>query len=494
MLDTGSATSPENRAAQETRYVVAKKPAADEKQPGTDTVGPSSAEASRAKRTALFLNGPIAPTLARLAGPNVIAMFVMAASSIAEGYFAGQLGIAALAGVALVFPLVMLTQMLAAGAMGGAISAAVARALGAGDAGRAAALVFAAWTIAIGAAAIFAILMQAFGPQIFSLLGGGAAAVEAATLYAGIYFPGCLAVWLCHSSLSVIRGTGNMLMPSLVLFGVSLVSIPLSGALAFGWGFLPELGMAGIPSGQILAFACGAAIAISYIAIGKAGLALRGALHRIQTDHFKDILKVGLIASLNALQTVFTVVIMVGLVGRHGADALAGYGLGTRLEFLMVPVVFGIGSAMTAMVGANIGAGNRTRALRIAWTGSFMAAFLVGGTGAVLAIAPDLWLGMFLDPGDQGALATGRAYFRTVGPFYGFFAIALALYFASQGASRMVWPVVAGLCRMAVAFGGALLLLNYTDMGLTGIFAAIGAAMLVSGVITAGAVKITAWR
>ncbi len=98
----------------------------------------AAATQARATRTRALLEAPIAPTLAKLAAPNVLAMFVQTVQSISEAYFASLLGVTALAGLALVFPLVMLTQMLSAGAIGGAISAAVARALGAQDSARAA--------------------------------------------------------------------------------------------------------------------------------------------------------------------------------------------------------------------------------------------------------------------------------------------------------------------------------------------------------------------
>ena len=459
------------------------------------TAAPGSAAATaRAARTRAMLEAPIGPTLAKLAAPNVLAMFVQAAQSIAEAYFASLLGITALAGLALVFPLVMLTQMLSAGAIGGAISAAVARALGGADVSRGASLTLAAWIIAVGFAALMAVLVGLFGTQFFRLLGGGDETVAAATTYALIFFPCCVAIWLCNASLSVIRGTGNMQMPAMILLLVSFVSIPLSGGLALGWGPLPALGMAGLPLGVVLAFALGALIAIGYILSGRAGLSFDGALGRLDPGMFRDILGVGALAAINTVLTTVTIIMMTGLVARYGEGALAGYGLGARLEFLMIPVIFGIGAAMTAMVGANIGAGRTDRALRVAWTGSFSAAGIVGGIGLLVAVFPDLWLGMFLDPSNTAALDAGRSYFRLVGPFYAFFGLGLALYFASQGAGRMVWPVISSLGRMAIAFAGALILITYTSMGVDGIFVAIGCAMLAYGSIIALAIWRGGWR
>ena len=459
------------------------------------TPAPSRTEAAtrvRAARTQLLLEGPIGPTLARLAAPNVLAMFATTVTSVAEGVFAGMLGVSALAGLALVFPLIMLTHMLSAGAMGGANSSAVARALGAGNPERAGRLAVCAWIIAIAAAICSALLVAIFGRTLFTALGGGGDAVTAAIAYALVFFPGCVAVWLCNSTLGLIRGVGNMAVPSLILLLVSLASIPLAGALALGWGPVPALGMAGLAAGPIAAFALGALTALSYVATGRAGLPL--AFSGLKWELFADILRVGVIASGNAVQTVLTIVIMVALVGRHGEAALAGYGLGARLEFLMIPVVFGIGAAMTAMVGANIGAGDRPRALRIGWTGSFAAAVIVGAIGILLAVFPDLWLRLFLDAGEAGALEAGRAYFRTIAPFYVFFALGLALYFASQGAGRMMWPVVGSVVRMVVAIGGALLLVATTDLGLNGVFVGIAAGMFAYGMFTVLAVSITRWR
>ncbi len=296
------------------------------------TVAASSRDAARSasrvdkreQRTRLLLEGPIGPTLAKLAAPNVIAMLVTAATSIAEGYFAGLLGVDALAGLALVFPFVMLTQMLSAGSMGGAISSSIARALGAKDVPRAERLMRHIALIAIGMAALMALLMGIFGESIFFTLGGRDAALTAALASAGVFFPCCLALWATNSALSIIRGAGDMLFPSMVLLFCALASIPIGGALSQGWGPFPQLGMAGLAAGQIIAFTLGGVIAIGYLVFERAGLGLRSFFGRLEAALFWDVLRVGLFASINALQTVITIGVMLGLVGQVGVAALAG--------------------------------------------------------------------------------------------------------------------------------------------------------------------------
>ncbi|RJF88618.1 MATE family efflux transporter [Oleomonas cavernae] len=462
--------------------------------PGQAALHPPVAVATRTAKTLALLERPIGSTLARLAVPNILAMLVTAAGGIAEAAYAGMLGVEALAGLALVFPFVMLTQMLSGGSIGGAISAAIARALGKGDMGRAERLMLHVVVISIVAAMASAILFSLFGRGLLELLGGRGQVLAAAAAYAGVFFPGCIAIWLCNSTLCIVRGTGDMAAPSTVLFAVTLSAIPLSGALALGWGVFPAFGMAGLAAGLVIPYGLGAVTALGYIAAGRIGLGWSGAWSRLEGALFRDILGVGLTASVSSLQTVLTVIVMVGLVGQFGEGALAGYGIGARLEFLMIPIVFGIGAAMTAMVGANIGAGQHERALAVAWTGSLAAATIVGAIGITFAVFPDLWLGGFLNAADAAALDAGRLYFRIVAPFYAFFALGLALYFASQGAGRVLWPVIAGLLRLAIAVGGGFLLTHWLDVGLAGVLVAVAAGMAAFGATTAAAIRLTRWR
>ena len=80
-----------------------------------------------------MLVSPIGPTLIRLAAPNILSMLVLLVTLVLEAWFIGQLGTIPLAGLALAFPMFMLMMMLSAGSIGGAITGAVAKKLGAGD-------------------------------------------------------------------------------------------------------------------------------------------------------------------------------------------------------------------------------------------------------------------------------------------------------------------------------------------------------------------------
>ena len=159
------------------------------------------------------------------------------------------------------------------------------------------------------------------------------------------------------------------------------------------------------------------------------------------------------------MQTNVTIALVTALVGlAAGPAAVAGFGTAARLEYLLVPLVFGLGAPLVALVGTNIGAGQRERALRIAWTGAAIAFVLCETIGVAAALFPRAWLSLF--GSDPAMIEAGSAYLRAVGPFYGCFGFGLALYFASQGAGQLLWPLLAGFARMVVAIGGGWLVLH----------------------------------
>ena len=404
-----------------------------------------------AARTRLLLEGPVAPTLLRLAAPNVLVMVLQATVSTLDAVFVGWLGGDALAGVSVVFPLVMLMQTMSAGGMGGGVASAVARALGAGRQKEADALVAHALIIALGMGALFTAAALAGGPWLYRAMGGTGGTLDAALAYSHVIFGGAVAYWLYNTLSAVVRGTGNMALPATVMVANGAIYLALSPALIMGWGPLPRLGVAGAAAASVTSFALGSVVLGVYLASGRSLVTLSLARIRPRWALFRDILRVGAPGSLNTVFTNLTIVLVTALVGPFGAHALAGYGMGARLEYLQIPLVFGLGAALVTMVGTNIGAGNLARAQRVAWVGSGLAALVTGAVGLFGALFPHVWLGLFSK--DAEVLAAGTLYLRTVGPLYGFFGLGLALYFASQGAGRLGWPLFAGFARLAIAGG-----------------------------------------
>ncbi len=230
---------------------------------------------------------------------------------------------------------------------------------------------------------------------LFTLLGGRGEVLREALGYATVLFSGALAVWLFNTLASILRGSGDMRVPSLALAAAALLQITLGGALGLGWGPVPRLGMPGVALGQILAQALGAAGLFWYLRSGRGRLRLRLGGLPLRREQFGDILKVGAVACLSPLQSVTTMLLLAGFVAQLGVLPLAGFAIGQRLEFLMSTVAFGIGLASVPMVGMAIGAGRVARARRVAWTAGGLSAAVLGAVGLVVALFPDLWVTIF---------------------------------------------------------------------------------------------------
>lgn len=441
-------------------------------------------------RTRALIEGPIAATLVRLAAPNMLVMLAQTSVGLIETYFVGKLGTDALAGVALVFPVVMLMQMMSAGAMGGGISSAIARALGAGRRADADALALHALVIAVIFGLAFTIALLAGGRALYTLMGGSGSSLDAAMTYSTVVFVGAILIWLFNSLANVIRGTGNMIVPATVTCAGVIVLIPLSPCLIFGLGPFPRLGVAGGAVAVVIYYAVGSAVLAAYLRSGRSVVRLTLAGVRLRWPLFADILRVGLVAALITVQTNLTIAIATGLVGAFGPAAIAGYGTGSRLEYLLIPLVFGLGGPLVAMVGTNIGAGRRDRALRVAWIGAAIAAAVCEIIGLAAAAAPYAWLSLF--DTDVTMIDAGSRYLHVVGPVYGLFGLGMALYFASQGAGRLLWPLLANFARLVIAATGGWLALRWTG-NLTTIFVALAAALAAFGLINAAAVASGVW-
>jgi putative MATE family efflux protein len=442
-------------------------------------------------RTLLLLEAPVLPTILRLALPNVVVMTVQAAIGLIETFFIAKLGLDALAGMALVFPLFMLLTMISAGAMGGGILTAVARALGGGNRERANELVWSAVAITVVLGALTTVLALSFGPKLYGLMGGRNGSLAAAVTYSTLVFSGAIPTWMFNSLAAVIRGTGNMFFPAAVVTAGALILIPLSPLLIFGNGPFPHLGIVGGAVAVLSYYIVGTGVFAFYIWSGRGVLKPSRLPPRLTWPPIRDILRVGAFSSIVSITTNVTIAVATGLAGIVGPAAVAGYGTGARLEYLLVPLVFGMGAPVAAMVGTSIGANKRERALHVAWTGAAIAFIITETIGVTAALLPSAWLSLF--GSDPTMIATGSLYLRVVGPAYGFFGGGLALYFASQGAGRMARAALAAIARTILAAGGGWLAVTVLGGGELALFAVLSGALVFYGFANVAAVKAGVW-
>jgi putative MATE family efflux protein len=458
------------------------------------TVAPTAAAPSGSQTenpTQRMLHAPVLPTLFRLATPNIIGLFAMPLIIGYDGFILGRLGANALAGVALVFPLSMLMMQISGGGIGGATTAAVARALGGGRRDDASRLAQQAVFIAILFSLPFTLAQFAFGRAIYAAMGGRGAALADALAYSNIVFGGAVLIWLFNVLASVVRGAGNMLLPSVTLLGSALVHLALCPLLVFGWGPVPGLGIAGAGISALAINGLGAMVMAIHLLRRSGAVHLNRLPWRVHAKLLRDILRVGLPASLSPVMSNGSIAISTAFVGSFGLAALAGYGVAARLEYVLVPIAFGFGIALTAMVATNMGAGQRQRALRVAWTGGAVVAAFTGAIGLAVALAPGLWMDLFTT--DVAVRGLGSRYLNIAGGCYGLFGLGLALFFASQGAGRMRWPLTASAVRVVVVTAGGWVCVNLLQVPATGFFFVMAASLAAYGLTVAAAIRLGGW-
>jgi len=428
---------------------------------------------------AALLEGPIARTLLDLAWPILAVLALQTFVGVAETYFVSFLGTSAIAGVALVFPLFMLMTMMSNGGIGGGVSSAVARAIGAGHNADAQALVWHAVVVAVAFGAVFTVAAWVGGPAFFQYMGARDETLDSAQLYSNFVFAAAIPGWIANLLGSALRGAGNVRVPATTTAIGAVVTLGLSPLLIFGYGFVPGLGVAGAGAALILFNIAAATWLAAYMRSDRSLLCLRSA--RLEWRFFRDILKVGLPSAVGTIVANLSVVLATSLVAGFGRDAIAGYGLASRLDYLLIPLLFALGTASVTMVGTNIGAGRHARAREVAWTAAAISAAITGAIGLVATMFPDAWLHLFSR--EDEVVRIGSAYLVRVAPFYVFAGLGMALYFASQGAGRVTWPFAAGVARLSIVLVLGGYWIHVAQGSLAGLFWIVATSQIVFGTI-----------
>lgn len=399
--------------------------------------------------------------------PTIAVMLIQGVVSAAETYFVARLGSDAIAGVSLCFPVLMLMMSMSAAGLGSGVSSAIARAIGGGRQREAELLVIDGLFLSVAIGLVFTLLEFLGGRWLYTQMGGSGATLENAIQYSKVFFLAAVLVWIFNTLSSAFRGVGSVQFPAIVGAVGGLIIIVASPSLIFGWGPFPALGI------------IGASLAVvSFYIIGIAALAWKlfsaSSPLRPHWNHWSfnrarlwEILRVTLPSSVNTVITSGNAIMMTGLVGPFGPAALAGFGLSVRLEFIIAPIIFGLGMAVITIVGASVGAGNYERAREATFNGAIIAATFTGTAGLTLSFFPDLWLRLFTH--EPAILTVGEAYFHRVGPIYVCFGLGMICYAACQGLGRAAIPMWVALFRLV--FIAPVGILAGRIWGLNGVFA-----------------------
>jgi putative MATE family efflux protein len=416
--------------------------------------------------------------VARLAAPTTLVMLIAAISNVLYTYYVSRLGPDAIAAVSLVFPISLVAMTAMGGGIGGGAASTIARALGgrriAAATSAAEHAFFLAGSIGIG----FAVFMQLVGRSILGWMGGSGEVLDMADGFARVIFGGSVITFVGGMFDSVLRGEGNVRVPAIWSSSSLMLQIGLTPLFMFTLGF-------GLPgaAGAMLLSQLLASIPRAWFVLGGRGVIQPRALpRRIDREPLREILRIGIPASLSTTINYTGIMVLTGVVARLGTPDLAAYGLGTRLDFLLLSFSFGVSAAVLTLVGLAVGAGRPAQAVRYVRAAAVLIVASLAVAASILWWRPSLWLGIFSD--DPGIHAVGTTYFRIVGPSYPFVGLSMVLAFAFQGLGRATPPLVVMAIRVPVVLLAALLCVR-AGLGEAAVFTTIAAGNVVASAVMA---------
>jgi putative MATE family efflux protein len=427
-----------------------------------------------------LLDEPPLRAILRLAMPTTLVMLLAATSNTLYTYYVSRLGADAIAAVSLVFPFSLLATTAMQGGLGSGAAAAVARALGAGRRHDAARVAEHAMVLAVAVGVAVGIGVVAGAPGLFGLMGGRGAVLDGAVVFARVIFGGAVITFTAAMLDSVMRGEGNVRVPS--IWGS--VSLVLQIVLTPLFMFVLHLGLVGAPIAMLASQGLAAVPRLRHVFGGRGIVTPAAWPQRLAVAPLAEILRVGIPASLSTTINYGGLMVLTAVVARLGDAHLAAYGLGSRLDFLLMSFAYGFGAAVLTLVGMTTGARRPDRALGYVLRAAAIISVLMLVPAVLLCWRPTLWIGLFTH--DPAIVAVGTSYFRIVGPSYPFVGLSMVSAFAFQGFGRATTPLVWMTARVVTVLAVSLLCTQWLGMGDQAVFAAVSAANMLSAVVMFG--------
>ena len=452
-----------------------------------------------------LLELPFTKIFFRLAIPNLYSTLIAAVTIIFDLWYVGQIGNSELAGVAYIFPIYMLTSMLSNGAFGGAISGATARAFGSNNLYQAECIFRSAILIALLGSVLMMLLFFYFSEPFFKYFQIDNKVTLSALTYGNILLGGISLIWLFNIIIAVTRGSGNTIIPA-ICWSIVLCSHIIMASMNFQYHdgtiilqnnvtilkgmfvFSPlEWSVISLLSGYFI----GILFILGFYFFGRHSFSF----HLEDIFKFNGIVQLsrsGSLASCQSLMTIALALFCTTVISIFGTEWTAGFGIAIRLELLLIPIIFGIGGALIAIVGANVGAKKFSRAISMTWKGTFFSVFIVGFIGLFFSVYPDLWTAFFTDNAE--IKETSKLYLKVVAPFYAFFALGLGLYFTCQAFNTLFLPVIGTFIRMVFVISVTMVLFNLNISSPYYIFMTMSSGLVIYGLFISLSLQFGPWK
>lgn len=341
---------------------------------------------------------------------------------------------------------------------------------------------------------LFLFVFGLFGtPLLLRLLGGSPEVVELGTVYTRIVFSGAAGLLFMFIINSIFRGCGDVKTPMIIIGITSLINIILDPLLIFGIGPFPELGVKGAAIATVIGQGIGAILNIIILFKGYSRVKLSRLFFKPEAKLLKTIIGISLPGSLQNFYHTLSGLILMRLVSTFGTPAIAAYGIGIRLDIMVMLPGWAIGAAVATIVGQNLGANQPERAEKTAWQGAGMYFVLL------FAVCTAMWFGssnvISLFNNDPFVVDIGNNYIRIVAIGYVFLSLSLILTMAMNGAGYTFVPMLLiaisyFLFRVPIAF----ILSKYLGMNTNGIWIAVSGSFILQAALVVTWFRLGYWK
>jgi putative MATE family efflux protein len=425
-----------------------------------------------------LIDGPVAKTLLNLTVPMIFGMVGIVTFNLVDTFFVGQLGTQELAALSFTFPIIMVIGSLAMG-IGTGASAVISQAIGRGDNHRVKRLTTDSLILSFLLVAFFVALGMMTIEPLFRFLGADPGIIPLIREYMVIWYPGVLFLIIPMVGNSAIRATGDTKTPSAIMLLAVFVNIILDPLLIFGLGPFPMLGLTGAAIATVVSRAITLVVAMWVLYYRDSMMTFELPALKEVIDSWKSILHIGLPVAGTRLLSPIAMGVIISLVASYGHEAVAAFGVGIRIEFFALTVVFALSTVMGPFVGQNWGARRFERVnLGVRYSTVFS---LVWGVAmfTVLALAARPIASLFND--DPQVISIIMLYLWIVPIGYALFGVFQISTMTLNVLNRPGPAAVLMIIQMFILYIPLAYLGSYL-FGLAGIFAAIVLAYSLSGI------------
>jgi putative MATE family efflux protein len=319
--------------------------------------------------------------------------------------------------------------------------------------------------------------LLSMGP-LFTLLGADSETLAVITAYMRIWYPGVLVMVAPMAGFAAIRGLGDTKTPSGIILAAIILNTALDPLLIFGPGPFPELGVAGAALATVIARGT-TFLAVIYLLVRREKMI---GFHKLPAsgifDLWMEILRIGIPNSLTKLTVPVGLGIITGMVAEYGSDAVAGFGIATRLEMIALVAVSALVAAMPVFLGQNFGDGRWRRLSRGLWFGDRFCLLYGAGLWFVLWFASSSVARLFSDA--PGVIDVAVIYMRIVPGAYGFYGMMQLAVISLNVLKKPVHSAAIPLVQLFAVYLPVAWLASGC-FGISGIFGALGFSYLVGG-------------